>query len=60
MKNQLLLLKSPWSSENLRTFITVLCEEITDLTDYDLRPMVWHQQYEEKATRIRVRKPRPR
>jgi hypothetical protein len=55
MENHALPLKSPWSSENFTTFITLLCEEVTERTPYDLRPMPWHQQYSEKATRIRVR-----
>jgi hypothetical protein len=56
IRDEALLLKSPWSSENLMTLVTLLCEEITDLTPYDLRPMPWHESYSSSGTRIRVRK----
>lgn len=38
-----LLLDCPWSGENFRLFLELLCEEINTRTPLDLRVVDWHQ-----------------
>lgn len=54
IKENRLLLDLPWSDENLLTFITLLCEEVTERTHINVRPMAWHDG-RETVIRIRVR-----
>lgn len=54
-REQILLLNCPWSSENLRLFLSLLCEEISDRTALDLRVVEWSES-QSVFTRIRVKR----
>jgi hypothetical protein len=53
-----LLLDCPWSAENLRLYLELLCEEISGRTPMDLRVVDWLQSGS-VLSRIRVKMPHP-
>lgn len=57
MREQSLLLNCPWSSENLRLFLSLLCEEISDCTPLDLNVVDWSESHS-VFSRIRVKERR--
>jgi hypothetical protein len=54
IRDQTLMLDCPWKSENLKLFLELLCEEISDRTPLDLRVVDWKQSGS-TSSRIRVK-----